>query len=237
MFRKHRFICFLLAALLVFTLAACGKGNDTSKPSGSAQASDQGQPAASGGAQLDPVDDSESKPSGSQTPEAAKLTGALNLIQLDDRDPSILRGLRIIGSRAGSAEGMNARPSSLTDVRCIFELNEWIEFYPDTDAEFYMRVWILQHREDQESYNTCRFSDLMPGFVSYCDLHYPVDAEDPENWCWGNFYLNAEEWEPGLYDFVITYEGKAIATLLTRFYPVDELSSKSDAELEALMHE
>ena len=54
---------------------------------------------------------------------------------------------------------------------------------------------------------------------------------------WGSFYLNKEECEPGYYDFVFTYEGKAIATLLTRFYNENELTVKSDAELEALMHE
>lgn len=39
------------------------------------------------------------------------------------------------------------------------------------------------------------------------------------------------------YDFVFTYEGKAIATLVTRFYNDGELNSKSGEELEALMHE
>ncbi|MBP5207702.1 MAG: hypothetical protein J6330_04535, partial [Clostridia bacterium] len=61
--------------------------------------------------------------------EPAKLTGKLNLIDLDDRDPSVLRGVTIKGNCAGTADGFNNRESSLTDVRCIFELNEWIEFY------------------------------------------------------------------------------------------------------------
>jgi len=74
----------------------------------------------------------------------------------------------------------------------------------------------------------------MPGFVSYCDL--PCLADDPEG-CWGNFYLNPEDCEAGYYDFVFTYQGKAIAILLTRFYNDGELSEKSGAELEALMHE
>ena len=77
----------------------------------------------------------------------------------------------------------------------------------------------------------------MPNFANYCDLHYPVDEENPDEYPWGSFYLNKEECEPGYYDFVFTYEGKAIATLLTRFYNENELTVKSDAELEALMHE
>ena len=161
----------------------------------------------------------------------------MNIINLDDRDPSVLRGVAIKGLTAGSYDGINGKESSLTDVRCIFELSEWIEFFPDTDATYGLRVWILKHRDDQEYYNTAKFSDLDPNFVNYCDLHYPEDADNPDEWYWGDFYLNQEECEPGYYDFVFTYEGKAIATLLTRFYNENELTVKSDAELEALMHE
>ncbi len=221
------------------SLAACGKKNDTPKPSGSEQTAVQEQ-AAGNENDASPSEDHEASDdaaAGSQTVTPAKLTGKLNLIALDDRDPSILRGLRIMGNRVGTEEDINGKDSSLTDVRCIFETNEWIEFYPDTDAEYYLRVWVLKHRDDQEYYNDCKFSDLMPGFATYCDLHYPVDEEDPGSWYWGSFYLNPEEHETGYYDFVFTYEGKAIATLLTRFYGDGELGSKSGAELEALMHE
>ena len=125
----------------------------------------------------------------------------------------------------------------IDDVRNIFELSEWIQFYPDTDAKYALRVWILKHRDDQEYYNKTKFSDLMPGFATYCDLHYPVDNEEPANMYWGNFYLNPEEHKAGYYDFVFTYEGKAIAVLLTHFYNEGELNGKSGAELEALMHD
>ena len=239
--RKHRFICLLLIALLLAALAACGKGTDTAKPSEAAQISGQAsakeQPAENTASQAGATDNKDSKTSGSQSAEPAKLTGKLELIALEDRDPSVLRGLRIIGNGIGSQDDINGKASSLTDVRCIFALNEWIEFYPDTDAEYALRVWILEHRDDPEYYNTCKFSDLMPGFVTYCDLHYPDDAEDPGSWYWGNFYLNPEDCGSGYYDFVFTYEGKAIATLLTRFYNEGELSDRSGAELEALMHE
>ena len=77
----------------------------------------------------------------------------------------------------------------------------------------------------------------MPEFVTYCDLHYPVDEEKSEEWYWGSFYLNPDECEPGYYDFVFTYEGKAIATLVTKFYKEDDIAGKSGTELEALMHE
>ena len=224
-----KIFAIMLAFMLVLGLTACGSSENTSQNNSSAGSSNN--------AQNGTTNNTESKTTNGQAAEPAKLTGELTLIKLDDRDPSVLRGVVIKGNCAGSADGFNNKESSLTDVRCVFELNEWVEFYPDTDKEYALRVWILKHRDDQEYYNTCKFSDLMPNFANYCDLHYPVDEENPDEYQWGSFYLNVEECEPGYYDFVFTYEGKAIATLLTRFYAENELTVKSDAELEALMHE
>lgn len=237
MFTKQRFVCMLLAALMIVTLAACGKGNDTQKTTEAAAPADQEQTTADGAAQTQSSESAGGETAGSQAPEGAKLSGKLSIIDLEDRDASILRGIRITGNRIGSEKDINGKESSLTDVRCVFELNEWIEFYPDTDAEYYLRVWVIQHRDDQEYYNKCKFSDMMPGFASYCDLHYPVDEADPESACWGTFYLNPDDCKAGYYDFVFTYEGKAIAVLQTRFYDEGQLDGKSGAELEALMHE
>ena len=228
-----KILALTLALLVLVSLAACGScgssGNNSTNNS-AATGDDQ-----QSGNESGTGDNSQS----GSTAEPAKLSARINLIDLDDRDPSVLRGVVIKGNCAGTgdADGFNSKESSLTDVRCIFELNEWVYFYPDTDATYGLRVWILKHRDDQEYYNTCKFSDLMPNFANYCDLHYPEDEENPDEWYWGSFYLNKDECEPGYYDFVFTYEGKAIATLLTRFYNENELTVKSDAELEALMHE
>ncbi len=236
-------ICLSLAMMMAFSLAACGKKDDSSTSSGAGQSTEQSQ---SNGTDSSQVTDSSQgnnssetggDQSGDQLIVPAKLTGTLNLIEMDDRDPSILRGVRICGNQFGTQEDINGKDSSLTDVRCVFALNEWIEFYPDTDAEYYLRVWVLKHRDDHEYYKTCKFSDLMPEFATYCDLHYPADAENPAEYYWGSFYLNPAECEPGYYDFVFTYEGKAIATFVTRFYKDGELNDKSGTELEALMHE
>jgi len=225
-----KIITIALALLMVVSLVACGIVNNNQ--SGTNTPSNQ-----QGNNASDNQGSNNGNNQGDNTADETKLTGKLNLINLDDRDPSVLRGVTIEGNCAGTAEGFNNKEKSLTDVRCIFELNEWVEFYPDTDKEYALRVWILKHRDDQEYYNTCKFSDLMPNFANYCDLHYPADEENPDEWQWGSFYLNKDECEPGYYDFVFTYEGKAIAILLTRFYAENELAVKSDAELEKLMRE
>ena len=228
-----RLFALLITIIMVASLAACGtnnsntNGNNSTNPPASSTGDNQ---------QSGNESDNGNTSQGGNNAEAAKLTGKLNLIELDDRDPSVLRGVVIKGIRAGTADCINGKESSLTDVRCIFELNEWIQFFPDTDATYGLRVWILKHRDDQEYYNTAKFSDLDPNFVNYCDLHYPEDAENPDETEWGSFYLHPEECEPGYYDFVFTYEGKAIATLLTRFYNENELTVKSDAELMEIMN-
>ncbi|MDO4846660.1 MAG: hypothetical protein Q3968_00820 [Clostridiaceae bacterium] len=220
-------LAITLVLSLIFCLAACGgKTNDNV----TVQSADTNVVT-----QADTQDETTTK--GANNAVSAALTGKINVINLDDRDSSVLRGVKIVGNRAGSADDINGKESSLDDVRCIFEMNEWIEFYPDTDKEYALRVWILKHRADQEYYNDCKFSDLMPEFVQYCDLHYPEDNDNPDEWCWGSFYLNSEDCETGYYDFVFTYEGKAIGVLQTRFYADGELNGKTGAELEALMHE
>ena len=224
-----RILAIVIVVITVFVLASCGTGNNQ----GNTTTTNNGTTTTTNSTgEKDTTKTTET----TANPTGAKLTGSLNIIDLEDRDPSVLRGVRIAGNRVGQATGINDKESSLTDVRCIFELDEWIEFYPDTDATYGLRVWILKHRDDQSYYNTCKFSDLMPNFANYCDLHYPEDAENPDEWYWGNFYLHQEDCETGYYDFVFTYEGKAIAVLTTRFYKVGEISGKSDAELEALMH-
>lgn len=228
-----RLFALLITIIMVASLAACGTNNSNTNGNNStnppASSTGDNQPSGNGSG------NGNTTQSGNNA-EAAKLTGKMNIINLDDRDPSVLRGVTIKGNQAGTTDGFNGKESSLTDVRCIFELNEWVSFYPDTDATYGLRIWILKHRDDQEYYNTAKFSDLDPNFANYCDLHYPEDAENPDKTEWGSFYLHPEECEPGYYDFVFTYEGKAIATLLTRFYNENELAVKSDAELEALIN-
>lgn len=185
------------------------------------------------------TDNTDSNSSKSTSAESAMIPGTLNFINLDDRDPSVLKGIRLWGNRVGGFssgpdETINSHPIDTDNIRCIFELNEWVEFYIDSDLEYGLRVWVLEHREDQSYYETAQFSDLMPGFANYCDLRPDPDYE--ENECWGSFYLHPEYQNAGYYDFVFTYEGKAIATLLTKFYNEGELDL-SDEELLRIMND
>ncbi|MBR3508123.1 MAG: hypothetical protein IKO03_05035 [Lachnospiraceae bacterium] len=231
--RKSKLVCGLLVVAMTLCLAACGKteagnsGNSGNQGGSSSQASNDanGQEGSTQGSQGN---------ASGVTAQDSMTPGKLYFMNLEDRDPSILRGVRICGNQVGSTE-FNSKEKGSDGIRCVFQLNEWVEFYPDTDAKYGLRVWILTHREDQSSYETTQFSDLMPGFVNYCDLHYPEDEENPEEYQWGSFYLNPADCQPGYYDFVYVYEGKAIAKMLTYFYADGEIQEKSDEELEKLM--
>ena len=232
--RKSKLVCGLLVIAMTLCLAACGKTESGASGNSGNQDGSGSNVASSDSGQAGNTEGNGGNAAGVEAKESM-LPGKLYFFNLEDRDPSVLRGVKICGNVCGSTEFNFSREKGTDGIRCIFQMNEWVEFYPDTDATYGIKVWILEHREDQRSYETTQFSDLMPGFVQYCDLRYPEDEENPDVWQWGAFYLNNDEYKPGYYDFVFVYEGKAIAKMITYFYADGEIQEKSDADLEKLM--
>ena len=212
---KRKVIAAVMAAVMATSVfAGCSKKTEpVDKAGGDAPAASQdaGTPAA---------------------PAASAMTpGKLYFTTPSDGSQPVIHKVRITGNRAGSTE-FNSKDPATEGLRCIFELNEYVDFYLESDAGYDLKVWVLKHRDDQSYYETAQFSDQMPDFASYVTLHSPED--DPAD-TWGSFYLNPDEHAAGLYDFVFTYEGKAVASMITRFYGEGELESKSDDELASLM--
>ena len=220
-----KIIALLIAALMLLTLAACGgTENGTAAPdateSTAAPVSDAADTAAPTDA--DPVSDAPA--------ENAYLPG--RLYQLGDPENPVVLGLNLSGNQCGSEE-LNGRPADFADIRCVFELDEWVEVTPDTDAEDGLAVWVFAHRENADEYKDAALTEETPGFAAYCGL--PYDAEAGMNAPRGSFYLNPEEAEAGYYDLVFTFEGRATALLVTRFYNPGELTDKTDEELWDIM--
>ena len=224
--KKVLLICFAL--LIVFAFASCAGKTETEAPSDTASAgnSEETQPA-----QTEAPDTTADGVSESAAQAAAALIPG-TLYQLDDAAQPALRGLSLSGNRSGSAE-FNAAEPAAEGIRCIFELNEWVEVTPDTDVQEGLAVWVFSHREDPDAYKSAAFSEETPGFAGYCELPFDPDAEAGASR--GSFYLNPEDCEAGFYDLVFTVDGKAAAVLLTRFYNEPELEEKTDAELAQLM--
>ena len=237
--RKSKLVCGLMVIAMTLSLVACGKTESGSQGGSGNQGGSGAQVAGSDSAGSDSGQAGNTEGNGGNAAgveaKESMLPGKLYFFNLEDRDPSVLRGVKICGNVCGSTEFNVSREKGTDGIRCIFQMNEWVEFYPDTDATYGIKVWILEHREDQRSYETTQFSDQMPGFVQYCDLRYPEDEENPDEYQWGAFYLRPEDCKPGYYDFVYVYEGKAIAKMLTYFYADGEIQEKSDADLEKLM--
>jgi hypothetical protein len=160
--------------------------------------------------------------------------GKLYLMNLKDGEQPIMTGLTLFGNRCGSND-FNNKPYAAEGIRSVFELDEWIEFHPQTSAETGIKVMVFKHKADQGFYPKNTLNDETPGYILECELNKDPDAE--ENSHWGSFYLHPEEVEPGYYDFVFIYNNKVFATMLTRFYKPNELLEKKDSDLEKLMKE
>ena len=160
--------------------------------------------------------------------------GKLYFVNLKEGEQSIMTGLRLFGNRCGS-DDFNKKPYAVEGIRSVFELDEWIEFYPQTNAKTGIKVMVFKHKADQGFYLKNTLNDETPDYIQELDIKIEPDAEETSNW--GSFYLHPEEVEPGYYDFVFIYDNKVFAIMLTRFYKVNELYEKADSELEKLMKE
>ena len=160
--------------------------------------------------------------------------GKLYFVNLKEGEQPIMTGLSLFGNRCGTKD-FNTKPFAAEGIRAVFELDEWIEFYPQTNAGTGIKVMVFKHKADQGFYPKNTLNDETPGYIQECDLNKDPEAEETSHW--GSFYLHPEEVEPGYYDFVFIHGDKVFATMLTRFYKNDELHGKSDSELEKLMKE
>ena len=160
--------------------------------------------------------------------------GKLYFVNLKEGEKPIMTGLSLSGNRCSSVD-FNNKPVAAEGIRSVFELDEWVEFYPQTNALSGIKVMVFKHKADQSFYQKNALNDESPGFVLECSLNKDPEAEEPSRWA--SFYLHPEEVEPGYFDIVFIYDNKVFATMLTVFYKPDELAEKKDSELEKLMKE
>lgn len=160
------------------------------------------------------------------------VLGKLYFVNVKEGEKPIMTALSLFGNRCGS-ESFNHKPYAAEGIRSVFELDEWIEFYPQASAGSGIKVMVFKHQEDQGFYLKSSLNDKTPGYIQELDLN--KDPEGDETSLWGSFYLHPEEVEPGYYDFVFIYKNKVFAIMLTHFFKPNEIYEKSDSELEKLM--
>ena len=140
------------------------------------------------------------------------VLGKLYFANVKEGEKPIMTALSLFGNRCGS-ESFNHKPYAAEGIRSVFELDEWIEFYPKANVESGIKVMVFKHQEDQGIYLKNSLNDKTPGYIQELDLS--KDPEGDETSLWGSFYLHPEEVEPGYYDFVFIYKNKVFATMLT----------------------
>jgi len=218
-------LAILLALSLTAALAACGKQDESSDKSDAATTT------TTTAETYSPQDSKVSDESSDVGEVLGSLEpGKLFVFPLEEGEEQVLRNVRLAGNQAGTAEFNEKDPTER--VRCIFMLDEWVEIFPDTDAESGLKCWAFRHKDDLAFYLDNTLSEETEGFAQMLDLNKDPDDETLP---WGSFYLHPEECEAGLYDLVFTYNGKPVGALITKFYNNDELMDKSDEELEELM--
>jgi len=208
-------ICALiLSAAMLLSFAACGKKDQTSVTSQDTKAAQQ-------------ADNNGGETTKAPSADAlVLLPGKLVIVNEGDNGP-VIKGINVAGNRAGSSE-FNSKAPGTDGVRCIFELNEYLEFYLDSNETSGIKVFAFKHIEDANEYiENNRFN----GAVAHGDLEKPENTAD----CWGSFYFNPEDCEPGYYDLVFVADSGIVAMMQIKLFSEDELSAKSDDELSALM--
>lgn len=159
------------------------------------------------------------------------VLGKLYFVNLKEGEQPIMTALSLFGNRCGS-ESFNHKPHATEGIRSVFELDEWIEFHPKSNASV-IKVMVFTHKADQSFYTKNSLNDKTPGYIQECELNKDPEREEADSW--GSFYLHPEEVSPGYYDFVFICKNKVVATMLTHFFKQEEIYEKSDSELEELM--
>lgn len=223
---KKQLLCLSAALAMLTALPSCGKKNDASSVASSDAASSQAQQ----------VSDSSSDAQQNGQQAAPVIPGKLYALNLAADAQPVIRGISLDGTHAGTyketAESVNGKAPSDSDIRFVFMMNEWISIIPDTDKTDGLTAYILEHQTDPAVYTDSFFASLT-GDVPVASLKKP--EEEGGYGYWGELYLNPDSWKAGAYDLVITDGGKPVACVMLNMYDEDALANKTDADLNQMM--
>ena len=148
------------------------------------------------------------------------------LYQLQEGEP-VIRGIALLGNQTLNSETIEP---AAENIRFIFNLNEWIWIYPDSDKTEGISIRAAKHADDFSVYTK---SFIEEGeFLAYADLYKP---EDP-NYEWGSFYIISDE-DPGFYDliFVNSEDNTPLAVIIIDVFKGLELCKCSLEQLQQIM--
>lgn len=141
------------------------------------------------------------------------------------RNEDAIRGLSLSGDRTG--DEINYRVPATTGIRDVFEMNEWVEIYLDSDSDD-LTAYVVDYNQDWMQFDSFSIDDAY--VYTVVELTRADDADQP----WGSFYMNPEEADPGFYHLVFEENGNVIAAITLRFFAEGDLDGYTDADLEPL---
>ena len=223
--KKTRCLALLLALACITALAGCGKkesGQDTAQTGNNTDSS--------------AVNETQPDESSSDVQTGKKeviIPGRLYALNIEEGEKAPIKGLILTGNRAGYE--INEADTAEENIRCIFELNEYIGIYPamDNPEASGLKAYITPHSEDPATYVDSFFAKISEDVpvTEFYDLDYTLKG------CriCAEMYLNPDTWQSGYYDLVITKSGKPIAFVMLKFFNEGELADKDDEALLKLM--
>ena len=218
-----KILALIISATMLLSLSSCANSNGTSTADKeTTQDSVAGEDA---GGNSDAT-----KNNNSDAGAIVLLPGELYQFDKDADGGPVIKGLTVKGNQVGTEE-FNAKDPDVKGIRCIFQLNEWVEFYPDTSVNDGLWVYVYKHADDANVYTDMSFTEEDPKVLATCTLEKPEEAD----YQWGSLYLNPDDVQPGVYDIVIVKDGKAVAVMEAKFAKEGDLDGKSDDELRAMM--
>ena len=219
-----KFIALIISATMLLSLSACNKGKGTPASSNATtKAAAAGEGAGAGG-------NTDATKKNTDAGAIVLLPGELYQFDKDADGGPVIKGLTLKGNQCGTSE-FNAKDPDVKGIRCIFQLDEWVEFYPDTSVNDGLWVYVYKHADDANVYTDMGFTEEDTKVLATCTLTKPEEAADQ----WGSLYLNPDSADPGVYDIVFVKDGKAVAVMKANFFKEGDLDGKSDDDLRAMM--
>ena len=217
-----KIIALIISATMLLSLSACNKGKGT--PASSCATTKAAAAGEGAGGNTDATKKN------ADAGAIVLLPGELYQFDKDADGGPVIKGLTVKGNQVGTVE-FNAKDPDVKGIRCIFQLNEWVEFYPDTTVTEGIYVYVYKHADDAKVYTDMGFTEEDTKVLATCTLTKPEEAD----YQWGSLYVNPDNAQPGVYDIVFVKDGKAVAVMKANFFKEGDLDGKSDDDLRAMM--
>ncbi len=218
-----KILALIISATMLLSLSSCANSNGTSTADKETTKDSVAGEDAGGNSDA-------TKNNNSDAGAIVLLPGELYQFDKDADGGPVIKGLTLKGNQVGTEE-FNAKDPDVKGIRCIFQLNEWVEFYPDTSVNDGLWVYVYKHADDANVYTDMGFTEEDTKVLATCTLEKPEEAD----YQWGALYLNSDNAQPGVYDIVFVKDGKAVAVMEAKFAKEGDLDGKSDDELRAMM--